>query len=379
MRTQRAPLVSVIIPAYNAAETLVRTIASALAQTHRELEVLVVDDGSTDDTRALAEHAALADSRVRVLVRPSNGGVARARNLGVEEARGAYLAPLDADDLWHPTKVEKQLRALERAGSDTAFAYCAYRRIGAQDQVLGTSPAFRLRGRVVCRHVLVNFVGNGSALLARRDAVRAVGGYAPSLRDEGLEGVEDFLLQLQLASRWGVEAVPEYLVGYRARPDAMSEDVRRMALSRLRVLEAFAQQCAAVPGHAFRWGAAPYLVRCATRAARQERTSLSLALLLRALRLDPFGAVAQLAEIVWENTTRADAVAMRLAAPLRGKMEARLPPRHFYAYGTTEEPNESTGWLRKLRLAQLARYDLGQVRARGALDLSAFAQPRRAG
>ena len=117
MNTSETPI-AVVVPAYNAARTLARTLESALNQTHRALEVLVVDDGSSDGTAALAREFSERDSRLRVIVQP-NGGVARARNRGIQEARAKYVAPLDADDLWHPTKLAKQLAVLSAAPAGT--------------------------------------------------------------------------------------------------------------------------------------------------------------------------------------------------------------------------------------------------------------------
>ena len=96
-------LVSVIIPAFNAVATLAETIRSVCAQSHLDLEIIIVHDGSTDETAALADAHARHDSRTRV-VRTRNGGVAAARNAGVAASRGAFLAPADADDLWTPKK-----------------------------------------------------------------------------------------------------------------------------------------------------------------------------------------------------------------------------------------------------------------------------------
>src|SRR5215211_6980478 len=105
------PVVSVVIPAYNARTTLAATLDSARSQSFRDLEIIVVDDGSTDETLSVAKAAAASDARIIVLTRP-NGGVAASRNLGIHSARGEYIAPLDADDIWHPTKIEKQVRVL---------------------------------------------------------------------------------------------------------------------------------------------------------------------------------------------------------------------------------------------------------------------------
>ncbi len=97
-------LVSVVIPTYNRADCLAQTLSSVFAQTHREIEILLVDDGSTDGTRALVERCWSGDSRLRYIQQP-NGGVSAARNRGMREARGAYIALLDSDDSWMPWKL----------------------------------------------------------------------------------------------------------------------------------------------------------------------------------------------------------------------------------------------------------------------------------
>ena len=105
-------LVSVVIPSYNRAYCIAATVDSALAQTHRNVEILVVDDGSSDGTRALIEDRYRREPRVRY-IHQSNAGVSAARNHGLRLARGQFLALLDSDDIWLPWKVEAQLRCLE--------------------------------------------------------------------------------------------------------------------------------------------------------------------------------------------------------------------------------------------------------------------------
>ncbi len=114
-------LVSVVIPAYNAAQFLAAAVESALEQTHRDIEVIIVDDGSRDDTWAIARTASEQDARVRVF-RQENRGVAAARNLAIANASGRYIAPLDADDVWHRRKLELQLAAI-RCRNGAACAY----------------------------------------------------------------------------------------------------------------------------------------------------------------------------------------------------------------------------------------------------------------
>ena len=115
-------LVSIVIPAFNCARTIAETLGSAQGQTHAELDIIVVDDGSTDGTAEIVARHAAADPRIRYL-RQANSGVAAARNHGIAEARGPYVALLDADDLWHPTKIAAQLRRFEERGPATALVY----------------------------------------------------------------------------------------------------------------------------------------------------------------------------------------------------------------------------------------------------------------
>ena len=108
-----APAVSVIVPAYNAAVTIAETLRSVSAQTCGALEIIVVDDGSTDATVDIVAEHARTEPRLR-LIRQANAGVAAARNVALAHATADYIAPIDADDLWHPTRVEKHLTMLEQ-------------------------------------------------------------------------------------------------------------------------------------------------------------------------------------------------------------------------------------------------------------------------
>jgi glycosyltransferase involved in cell wall biosynthesis len=114
------PTVSVIIPAYNSATFLGQTLESALGQSHRSIEVIVVDDGSTDGTATIVAKEAAKDSRLIYLKQP-NMGQAAARNAGLRHSRGSFVAFLDSDDLWHTNKLELQLQAAESHSADIIF------------------------------------------------------------------------------------------------------------------------------------------------------------------------------------------------------------------------------------------------------------------
>src|SRR5579864_5903598 len=130
------PLCTIVIPAYNAGLWIERTLKSAAQQNYTNLEILVIDDGSKDNTRMLAEAMAAVDDRFRVISIP-NGGVANARNVGIREASGEYAAFLDADDLWHPDKIKLQVEAMQQLtdGVLPAASYTLLRFIDVHDRV----------------------------------------------------------------------------------------------------------------------------------------------------------------------------------------------------------------------------------------------------
>ncbi len=223
-------LVSVIIPACNAAKHLRETIDSASAQTCTSLEIIVVDDGSTDDTAEIAWAAQRQDPRIRV-VRQDNAGVGAARNRGIELARGEFIAPLDADDLWAPTKLERQLERIERAGPDAGLVYCWSRNIDEEDRVLSWGHPYAIEGQVGPAMMLGNFVGNASVPLFRASALRSVGLYLTRTDQGGAQGCEDWDLNIRVGEAFEVCVVPEYLVSYRQSPTGMSVDARGMSRS----------------------------------------------------------------------------------------------------------------------------------------------------
>lgn len=228
-------LVSIIIPAFNAERTIAATIRSARMQTHGAVEIIVIDDGSSDRTPAIVAGLAAQDARIR-LVSQANAGVAAARNRGIAEAKGIYIAPLDADDVWHPEKIERQVAALDGQPGDVALAYNWFRRIDEHDGVEPGSPHPRIEGWVFHRHVAWNFISNGSTPLIRANALADIR-YDPALHDAGNQGCEDYLLQLQLARRYRFLCVPGYLTGYRKQAGVMSADAGRMIRSHMQMYE----------------------------------------------------------------------------------------------------------------------------------------------
>lgn len=127
--------ISIIIPAYNAEDYISETIQSVQAQTYQDWEMIIVDDCSTDYTSVVVSDYIKTDSRIRLIKAPKNGGVARARNMGLEHAKGDYIAFVDSDDLWRPDKLEKQLAFMQAKGC--VISYTDFQKFNTFDGSLG--------------------------------------------------------------------------------------------------------------------------------------------------------------------------------------------------------------------------------------------------
>jgi glycosyltransferase involved in cell wall biosynthesis len=253
-------LVSVVIPAYNAEAYIHAALESALSQTYRRLEVIVVDDGSQDQTAAIVRAVKAQDERVQLVQQP-NCGVAAARNLGIERANGEFVAPLDADDIWYPEKIERQVQRMKRGGGSVGMVYSWWLGIDESDAVRLVTTPLAVEGDLYETLLFINFIA-ASAPLFRRSALERVGGYDPQLRAHGGQGCEDWDLSLRVADHYCIGVAPGYLVGYRAVPGSMSFDCETMARSYDLVIEKVKREHPEIPPELFRWsrgGFAGYL------------------------------------------------------------------------------------------------------------------------
>lgn len=226
------PEVSVVIPAFNAAAFVVEAVESVLSQTFRDLEIILVDDGSTDDT--LARVATFSGS-VRT-IRQVNSGVAAARNRGIDEAAGTYVAFLDADDTWKPQKLDRQLRVLRAMksarASATAFEVTDER--GLVVEVRGGEAQGALLRALLLKG---NVVGTPSSVLAERSMLAEVGGFNPRLSQ-----CADWDLWIRVSLRTEFAWVSEPLVRYRQHAGNMSGSVSLLERDSCQTLElAFAR------------------------------------------------------------------------------------------------------------------------------------------
>lgn len=307
-------LVSVVVPAYNAETYIGVAIESALDQTYPWLEVLVVDDGSTDGTAALVETFAARDRRVRLL-RQENGGVAAARNLAIAHARGDYIAPLDADDFWYPGKIEAQVRRMEKGGPRMGLVRTWWRAVDHEGRPRGASLGWTEEGWLFEALLFVNFIGNASVPLFRRSCLKHVGGYDPSLRLQGGEGCEDWDLCLRMAARYKVGVVPEHLSAYRMVDGSMSSNVRAMARSYELVAERVRREYPEVPAALIRWSRANFYLYSAGVGYSTGQYKAVPCALATAVRADP-----AVLTLPWVTTVTAKSVLRFVARPLKKRL-----------------------------------------------------------
>lgn len=202
--------VSVIVPAFNAAATVVRAIDSVRQQRGVAFEIIVIDDGSTDDTAAVVRSNIRPGEQIRLLQMARNSGVSAARNTGIREARGDYLAFLDADDIWLPEKLSRQLAPMLRNPA-ISLVSCNSKLISAQGVPIKEGHVNRppVQGRDAWKTLLMyNFIPTPT-VLTRTALVRQVGGF-----DEALKVGEDLDLWIKLGIRGEIVVLDEILINY---------------------------------------------------------------------------------------------------------------------------------------------------------------------
>jgi glycosyltransferase involved in cell wall biosynthesis len=248
------PLASVIIPAYNAERFLRQAVESALAQTYPRVEVIVVNDGSTDGTQKLAEELARNDGRVKVFTQ-ENAGVGAARNRGITEAQGAYIAPLDADDFWYPEKLTRQIASLEERGENWGLAYCWSRSVNEDGVITDSLPHWPVEGDIFQALIYRNIIGNASVPLFRASALRDVGVFRTRAEQGGAQGCEDWDLTLRVAAKHLAVGIPEHLVAYRQISGTMTSNFLGMARSYENTVGELRANHPELPKFLLRWSA----------------------------------------------------------------------------------------------------------------------------
>jgi len=210
-------LVSVIIPTHDRATRLCRALRSVLEQSYRDLEVIIVDDASTDGTADIL--SAVSDPRVRTIRFEANRGAPAARNAGIEAARGSLIAFQDSDDEWMPGKLERQVRVLETPGSGADIVYTGFLRCSPDKELYIPEPWVAMReGQILPQLLHGNFVST-QTLLVRRACIDAVGGF-----DERLPRFQDWEFAIRLAKSYRFHVIDEPLVRVYETPGNISSD-----------------------------------------------------------------------------------------------------------------------------------------------------------
>lgn len=345
------PLVSVIVPAFNAQSTLDETLDTIARQSHTNIEILIVDDGSTDATPQISAKFCAREPRARLLLKP-NGGVASARNHGINKARGAFIAPIDADDLWHPDHLAKLLEKMLGTQPTPALVFAHYQLLDINSNIDRSGPFVSVEGCAISQMAYTNLVGNGSALLFNKSVALGIGGYDERLRAAGVEGCEDYLLQLSIAARFPIASVNEYLVGYRTLPNNMSSDRERMVASMALARTLFRERFPDIEIPEFVWQrhAARDMLTLARYRVRHGRLFGAARAGVEALWLDPIGT---LAAVEYEIRRRAVLlVSRRPVTPVQPKSFLGSDPT--IAVGT--DPFETAprpSWLPRVQQARM--------------------------
>lgn len=203
-----SPRVSVVLPTYNRATLLEKAIESVLSQTFEEYELIIVDDASTDETSEVVR--SFDDDRITYIRHEANQHGAVARNTGIDTASGEYVAFLDDDDEWYPTKLEKQCRKIDDSDDEVALIYCWSEVYDGDELVNVREP--ELRGDIFEQTLTRNPIGGTPTLFVRRNVLQEIGGF-----DESLRRGQDSDLVRRITKGNHVDYVPEALIKQRWR------------------------------------------------------------------------------------------------------------------------------------------------------------------
>jgi glycosyltransferase involved in cell wall biosynthesis len=238
MNTAFAPSVSVVIPAFNRVGTIRAAVESVLSQSHADFELLVVDDGSSDGT--MDRLADIDDMRLRLLSHPHNMGVSAARNTGIRNASGAWVAFQDSDDEWMPRKLEKQMARIASLGPDCVGGYCGMTIVGSPSTLPSETSSERyypdetlgIREGDILSALLRTSLISTQTLVARRDLLTRIGGF-----DEALPALVDWDCVLRLARLGRFAFVDEPLVRQYFSENSITRSREKRAFARERIVE----------------------------------------------------------------------------------------------------------------------------------------------
>lgn len=213
--------VAVLIPCYNAADYLVQALDSAISQTHLPAQIIIVEDGSTDNSRDIARrYVAEHDSTgiEFVLIEQANQGEAASRNNGINRATTTWIANLDADDWWEPSKLERQIEVANSAGPECVLVHTGCKKVYPDGRTTTSSMAGASRKVGWVTRALLEPVSMAHpSVMFRRDAIQNIGGYNPDIKRAC-----DYDMYMRMSAVGTFAFVEEYLVNYRAHPNQLS-------------------------------------------------------------------------------------------------------------------------------------------------------------
>jgi len=230
------PKVSVIIPTYNRALLIGRAIQSVLNQSYEDLEIFVIDDGSTDDTERVIKEFQKQDKRIRCIRLDENKGAAAARNIGVKSAKGKYIAFQDSDDEWFPEKTEKQVKVFENTPPEVGVVYSDMWRITENKKEYFYSPKIMSGNKIKYKQALdygVRKIGIQTALI-KKECFDKVGMF-----DEKFPRLIDLELFIRLSKHYYFYHIEEPLVNYFDADKGISSNTESFVTAQKLILEKY--------------------------------------------------------------------------------------------------------------------------------------------
>jgi len=228
------PEVSVIIPTFNRSHVLLRSVQSVLNQTYQDFELIIVDDGSTDDTEKLVK--SLSGEKIKYIRHQKNRGRSAARNTGIRLARGNYIAFQDDDDEWCPEKLEKQIMAYTTASPEVGVVYTNRNWIYDKYEYMPTSSSYKMEGYIFNQLLRLNFIAPQTSLIRKECFLKA------GMFDESLLRMQDVELFLRISQYYQFKYIDEPLVNmYRQRPFSRTENEQTINDLK-RILEMYSPQ-----------------------------------------------------------------------------------------------------------------------------------------
>lgn len=217
------PLITIVMPCFNAQNTIKETIESVLNQSYKQYELLVINDGSSDDSVELINLYTSLDNRIS-LISIENQGVSVARNTGILHARGEYIAFLDSDDLWHPTKLEQQIEYMSKH-LDVGVCFSRVEFLSQTGQPLNQYSTVPAQGLIATGLLTENLTCTTSNVFCRQQVIKEVGPFNTTM---SFAEDQEWLLRVVLMSSWKIMGLQQVHVGYRTNQGSLSSQLDRM-------------------------------------------------------------------------------------------------------------------------------------------------------